>query len=211
MTESEARDITGGLSHTAKMPCPSFSLPAAACKTGSKLAGQAGTVCSSCYAKKGNYARFPVVKNLLQHRLDLLEHWIATKPSTWVEAMVTLIGDYRYFRWHDSGDVQSEAHMAAIAKVAHHLPKTDFWLPTHEVWVARQAAKGAYPDNLVVRLSAAKVDGPPSRMAGLTSTVHLLTVPKSEDLCRAPENGNKCGTCRKCWDRGVRNIAYMFH
>jgi hypothetical protein len=32
----------------------------------------------------------------------------------WVEAMITLIGDDRYFRWHDSGDVQDAAHFTKI-------------------------------------------------------------------------------------------------
>ena len=209
MTELEAKLITGGLSHTSKMPCPSFSLPASACVTGAKLATQDGTLCKSCYAKKGNYTRFRKVAETLQTRLDLLEHWMEESPRTWVEAMTTLIQNYRYFRWHDSGDVQSRPHWEAIKAVARALPDTRFWLPTHEVWVAKNDIKGR-PGNLLVRLSATKVDGPAARSVAHTSTVYRDRPPRGE-VCPAPQQGNQCGNCRKCWDRGVLDVSYALH
>jgi hypothetical protein len=50
------------LSFPSKMPCASVGLPAiVACRTGAKLAQVPGSVCSGCYAMKGNY-RFSNVK-----------------------------------------------------------------------------------------------------------------------------------------------------
>lgn len=210
MTKLMAEMITGGLTHTSKMPCPSFSLPASACKTGAKLAVQPGTVCSKCYAMRGNYARFTHVKSKLAQRLELLEHWLEEGPAAWIIAMTELIEPYAYFRWHDSGDVQGKKHLAALVEIARALPLTKFWLPTHEVWVARAAKGEMWPENLVVRLSASKVDGPASRVADLTSTVYRDTAPNG-DVCPAPQQGNQCGSCRKCWDPEVKNIAYAFH
>ena len=58
MKTSEALKIVGGLSKPSKMPGWAYGLPAAECKTGSKLAQVPGSVCSGCYALKGCYV-FP--------------------------------------------------------------------------------------------------------------------------------------------------------
>jgi hypothetical protein len=61
----------------------------------------AGSTCEGCYATKGCYV-FPVVQAAQYRRLA------AIKNPLWVEAMATLINSKKskYFRWHDSGDVQ---------------------------------------------------------------------------------------------------------
>ena len=58
MKTNEALKIVGGLSKPSKMPGWAYGLPAAECKTGSKLAKIPGTVCYGCYALKGCYV-FP--------------------------------------------------------------------------------------------------------------------------------------------------------
>ena len=55
MKVKEAKAITGGLTYTTKMPGPSYNTPASRCITGAKLRKVPGSVCSSCYALKGNY------------------------------------------------------------------------------------------------------------------------------------------------------------
>ena len=58
----EALKIVGGITKTnKKMPGYAYGLPAAVCKTGSKLRKIKGSVCESCYAFKGNYHRFPAI------------------------------------------------------------------------------------------------------------------------------------------------------
>ena len=75
--------------------------------------------------------------------------------------MVFLIRYYcdRYFRWPSSGDLQGENHLRNIVTLAKHTPDVKHWLSTREAEVVR--AVGQFPDNLVVRLSATKIDGKP--------------------------------------------------
>src|SRR5947207_15588532 len=62
-----AETITGGLSFTSKMPCPSWGIPATRCKIGSVLAQRDGSVCSRCYAMRGRY-QFEAVQRKLEER-----------------------------------------------------------------------------------------------------------------------------------------------
>jgi len=41
-----------------------------------------------------------------------------------------------------------------------------------------------------------------------TSTV--VTDP-SKATCPAPQQGNECKSCRACWDKKVKNVAYLAH
>src|SRR3954465_7511750 len=118
-----AAEITGGLSNPSKMPGHGYSLPAKECKTGAKLAKIPGTTCHNCYALKGRYS-FPNVQNALYRRLESL------KDPKWVEAMVTQIksSEDKYFRWHDSGDLQSVEHLQLITQVCLQTPKVKHWL-----------------------------------------------------------------------------------
>ena len=117
MLKKEARQITGGLSKPSKMPGPAHNLPAVACKTGAKLVKIPGSVCAGCYALKGRY-RFNNVQAALKRRLQALE------DPRWVDAMVTLITGEKYFRWHDSGDIQSLKHLENIFRSVQAYTKT---------------------------------------------------------------------------------------
>ena len=199
MLKKEARKITGGLSKPSKMPGPAYNLPAWACKTGAKLRKVKGSPCYGCYAFKGRY-NFSNVQLALKRRLEALE------SPLWVEAMVTLIKGQEFFRWHDSGDIQSEQHLKNIFEVCKLTPETKHWLPTQE----RQYLPDleAVPDNLIIRLSGSKVDGPAPKAWPWTSSV--VTSSKTR-TCPAPEQGNECGSCRACWDKSTPNVAYGKH
>ena len=125
MLKKEARKITGGLSKPSKMPGPAYNLPAQRCITGAKLVKVPGSVCAGCYALKGRY-RFKNVQDALNRRLKALE------DPRWVEAMVELVTGEKHFRWHDSGDIQSEKHLLNIFEVCKRTPATAHWLPTRE-------------------------------------------------------------------------------
>lgn len=62
MKVTEAKKITDSLTRTSKMPGLSYSLPAWACQTGSKLRKVKTSPCYGCYALKGNYKRYPAIK-----------------------------------------------------------------------------------------------------------------------------------------------------
>ena len=198
MNKKEAKQITGGLSAPSKMPGPAFNLPAQACITGSKLVKIPGSVCAGCYALKGRY-RFRNVKEALARRLAGLTH------AEWIPAMVVLIDNTPWFRWHDSGDLQGVQHLKNIFEVCKLTPLTRHWLPTREAKFL-PLNSDSIPKNLIIRLSGHKIDKPAPGFWPWTSTV--VTAGKS---CPAAEQDNQCKDCRACWDRGTDNIAYGLH
>ena len=171
MNTKEASKIVGKLSKTSKMPCYSYNLPATKCITGSKMAKIKGTTCYDCYALKGMY-NFPVVKEAMMRRYEAINH------PEWVFAMSVLINSKKskYFRWHDSGDIQSIEHLQKIFEVCKSTPNTIHWLPTREAQILKQVDKKDVPDNLVIRLSAIKVDGNAPKSWDLTSTVSTKNI-----------------------------------
>ena len=140
MKIKDAIKITDSFTKTSKMPGLSYSLPAWECKTGWKLAQVPGTPCFSCYAKKGNYTRYPAIKAAQYRRLD------AIKNPYWVEAMAALINSKKpdVFRWHDSGDVQDEAHLFKIFEVCENTPTKKHWMPTREAWTKKYLDQKLY-------------------------------------------------------------------
>ena len=200
MLKKEANIIVGGLSAPGKMPCPSINLPATACVTGQILAKVPGTTCYGCYALKGRY-KFKNTKIAMDRRLDALS------DSRWVRAMVVLMKDRKYFRWHDSGDLQSAWHLKRILEVCKQTPDTKHWLPTREAKLLQYLDPDIIPKNLLIRLSATKVNGAASKSWPWTSTV----TDGKDKTCPAPDQGGKCKSCRQCWDRSVINVQYAKH
>lgn len=209
MGVGEARKIVGGLGSPSKMPGHSYGLPTRACQIGMLLAKQTGTTCSHCYADKRGMYRFDTVQACQERRLASLS------DPRWVEAMVIAIRATRdsHFRWHDSGDLQSPAHLGLIAQVARALPHIQFWLPTREYGhVGVYMAENTVPANLTIRLSAHKLDTAPPEMHGLPgSGVRATTTPVMGQTCPAPEQNNKCGECRACWNPDIRVVWYHRH
>ena len=199
MLVKEAVKITGSMTRTSKMPGLSYSLPAWACQTGSKLRLVPGTPCHGCYALKGNYIRYPAIKKAQYYRLASLDR------ESWVTAMVAQIKRQKWFRWHDAGDVQSVDHMNKIFEVCRLTPLTRHWLPTQERKYLPLPGS-SIPDNLVIRLSGSKIDGPRP-----TCWPHTSTVVTKSATCPAPSQGGKCRTCRNCWNKDIKNISYGKH
>jgi hypothetical protein len=210
MTPQLAKQITGGLSKPSKMPGFAYSIPAQACNVGSKLRAVKDSICSKCYALKGRYV-FSNVKRALQRRLDAIAH------PLWIEAMAFQISQaaVNVFRWHDSGDVQSLAHLENIVAVCKKTPDVRHWLPTREYGVVREFLDkhGSFPDNLNVRLSAYMVDGPlPLALADrMGVTVSGVTSDKTKANCPAYTQGGVCGSCRACWDKNTKVVLYPKH
>ena len=199
MLVKEAKKITGSMTRTKKMPGLSYSLPAWECKTGSKLRLVPGTPCHGCDALKGNYIRYPAIKKAQYYRLASLVQ------GSWVAAMVAQVKRQKYFRWHDAGDVQSPEHMNKILEVCRQTPDTKHWLPTQERPYLPQPEM--VPDNLVIRLSGSKVDGPPPTAWPHTSSVTT----KGGASCPSAQQGGKCKECRACWTKSIKNVSYGKH
>ena len=200
MNTKEAWALVGGLSKPSKMPGWSIGIPAAECKTGGKLVNVKGSVCEGCYALKGRY-RFSNVQQALQRRLAALE------DPRWVDAMVVLIKDQDWFRWHDSGDIQSLKHLENIFEVCKRTSQTRHWMPTREAQFLKQVDPATIPSNLIIRMSSHMIDQAPVKFWPWTSTV----TSGSARTCPAPDQGNQCGSCRACWDRATPNVCYGKH
>ena len=211
--KKDAINIAGSCTQTKKMPSESYSLPAKECITGSKLVNVKGSVCEGCYALKGNYHRFKSNIEPAQYkRLESIKH------PDWVKAMVKLIGNKPYFRWHDSGDLQSVDHLYKIAEVARQLDKTLFWLPTREYDIVKEFVKNhAIPHNLIIRMSTMMIDQPAKLPRSLQGYANILTssVHSQKELdgfkCLAPKQEGQCRSCRACWDNKVTNVSYHVH
>ena len=200
MLVKEARKITDSLTRTSKMPGLSYSLPAWACQTGAKLRKVKTSPCYGCYALKGNYTRYPAIKIAQYRRLA------AIKMEGWTRAMAVQILKQKYFRWHDAGDVQSHEHMAKIIEVCKLTPNTKHWLPTQERQYLPKPED--VPDNLIIRLSRSKVDGPAGNAWTHDSGV---TTKEGERTCPAPDQGGACKDCRACWNKDIKSVIYGKH
>lgn len=200
----DAEAVAGKLGKPSKMPGYAYGLPARRCPVGALLVKIKGSVCSSCYALKGRYV-FPNVQQALERRYASLKH------PQWIEALIYMIERRKceFFRWHDSGDLQGEWHLANIVEIANRCPDTRFWLPTREKATVSKylAAHGAFPRNLVVRVSATMIDGPAPSAFNTTSTV----VSDGSHTCPAYKQGGTCGSCRACWNPTVQNVSYPKH
>ena len=198
MNIKEAQAITGSMTRTSKMPGLSYSLPAWECKTGSKLRKIKNSVCSACYALKGNYTRYKAIKAAQYVRLASLN------SELWTAAIVTQIKRQKYFRWHDAGDVQDVQHLNKIYEVCRLTPSTKHWMPTREAWIKDHL--DSKPDNLVIRFSAPMID-----QAAPASWPNSSEVVTEGATCPAPQQGNSCGDCRNCWNPEIKTIKYGKH
>ena len=203
-----ALEICHTLSQPGKMPCKSYSIPARKCLTGGKLQKVPGSVCFVCYALQHSYT-WPNTIRAMNKRFASLSH------PLWADAIAYLIkaDGNPFFRWHDSGDIQSVDHLRKIVKVAHLCPRVTFWLPTREPRIVSDFLKsgGIVPENLTIRLSAFMVNAPaPERLAKSLGVVSSI-VTTGAGNCNAPRQGGKCLDCRKCWDKSESVVSYEQH
>lgn len=210
MMLKEAHAVTGGLSLPSKMPGYGYSLPASACKVGSILRSKKGSVCSKCYARKGRYV-FPNVAACLRRRLSSI-----TDPR-WVDCMVFQIrlrqkSGHRYFRWHDSGDLQSDEHLKNIFEVCRQTRGVKHWMPTKEYkMVYDRIAQEECPSNLVIRLSGYMLDEAPETDLLISSTHTSEDNVPGAHICQAVKYGHPCGRCRACWNPEIKHVSYGEH
>ena len=209
INKNELDSITGGLSKPSKMPCHSFSIPASKCITGAKLRKIDKTICSKCYALKGRYV-FNNVQDALNRRYDALNN------PLWVEAMIETLQRFEksaFFRWHDSGDLQSIDHLKQIIAVCNGTSHLQHWLPTREYSIISQYIEqgNKLPTNLTVRLSAFMFNGNTPDAIAKRLGVQVSGATEQGYSCPSANQDNKCGNCRACWNKEVFSITYKKH
>ena len=211
MLVKDAKKLANISTGNSKMPGTTFAIDAFACKTGSKLAKIPGTPCHVCYARKLQKLR-PTVDMGWKANLAKWES-VESDPGQWVQSVAFQILRYNvdgFHRWFDSGDLQSLEMLIAIVEVCKLTPHIKHWLPTQEREILAAYEKNhTLPENLVVRVSASKINGKPPRAANTSNVVTDFS--NWMDICRAETRNNTCGHCRKCWDKNVSNISYPKH
>lgn len=218
-------DIT--LSQPGKMPSYGWSLPAGMACPASKATvarHKGNAVCSSCYAKEGNY-RFPNVQASLEKRFAFVRASLAQdNGDTFVRTMVDMVSRAvkvtgPYFRIHDSGDFFHPMYVDCWRRIAEALPDVRFWAPTREhlrpMMLPSLRALAALP-NVTIRPSAEAVDAPAPDVGGLAkgSAVRRAGLPVlTDNACPATEGEPSCDAhaCRKCWDSPETSVTYRLH
>jgi len=216
MNKKQLIENIGGISVTSKMPCDSFNLSAFYCNTGSKLRKIKNSACSDCYALKGNYIRYrKTLDNAHKRKMNIYND----NHLKWRNNFVLYLNKYaikksNYWRWFDSGDLQSYQMLLDIIFIAKNTPNIMHWLPTHERGHYNKLLKNKHikiPDNICIRVSAPMQD---SILKGVqnTSSIHNKKVNDEGTFnCVAPKQDNQCLDCRACWDKDIKNINYLKH
>ena len=164
--------------------------------------------CKGCYAIGGNY-RFSNVKAPREsNKLD----W---QRLEWADDMVQALGNDRFFRWFDSGDMYSLGLAEKMLEVMIRTPWVSHWLPTRmhkfpKFMLVLNQMKTL--KNVSVRFSSDSVQG--EYIKGVHGSVIVATpqdVKKGMTLCKAYSNEGKCNGCRACYDKKVKLIAYPAH
>ena len=210
LTIKQASKNIGGLSNTSKMPCPSYGLNTENCITGSKLKLIENTVCNICYVDHGFATVYPCVRIAQNKRLELYN----ADPQLWIESIAFILNkrNSEFFRWFDSGDLQSVKMLKDIVSICNNTPNCKHWLPTKETKFVSQYKKqyGNFPANLTIRLSAVYVDGKPPLTESNRLNVQVSEVTsKGNFTCLAPLQEHKCLDCRMCWDSNIKSIIYQ--
>jgi hypothetical protein len=117
--------------------------------------------------------------------------------------------ELRFFRWHDSGDVQSVPHLSAIARIARENPDIRFWLPTKETrFVAEFLRDESCPENLTIRVSNPLVGQSRFPLSGLPASSVGAGIGYR---CPASNQDGKCLDCRECWNSDAPMVDYPKH
>ena len=176
------------------------------------MAKHSGTVCNLCYARKGFYSE-DHVQRALHRRKERV------KDPRWMDAMVFLLKDERYFRWFDTGDLLGLWHLYMIVEVCRRTPHCRHWLATREYGIVKEfVQRNDIPENLNIRVSADPIDQNHQQTPIQGCTVSTVsTVPmKDAHNCPAsfgPFSKRSCelANCRACWDRSVHRVNYRLH
>jgi len=118
-----------------------FSIPAYKSETGKVTCPFADSCIKFCYAQKGNYKRFPSVRNGMEKKYQL------TKQDNFIELMNKEIIKKKpdFIRVHDSGDYYSKAYLNKWLTIAEQNPSVKFYSYTNSIKFIKELK--TIPDN----------------------------------------------------------------
>ena len=219
----EAYIKTGGVSDTSKMPCYSWGIPAFTCRKGKRMRDEhPNSVCGICYAFSGAY-NWKMVKDAYYNRYKC---WHELPDREWVNYMTTILSSKKvrksgYFRWFDSGDIQSLSMIYQIIEIADRTPFLEHWVATREDEDIEKVLTEYIPDNLVFRLSHTykdQLDKDISDCADRKNINQSLVVSSTsvkllnkQFTCPSSLQDGKCLDCRACWNHKVKHVVYIEH
>lgn len=118
-----------------------FSIPAYKSESGKITCPFADSCIKFCYAQKGNYKRFPSVRNGMEKKYQL------TKQDNFVELMNKEIIKKKpdFIRVHDSGDYYSKTYLNKWLTIAEQNPKVKFYSYTNSIKFIKELK--TIPDN----------------------------------------------------------------
>ena len=215
-TLKKARELTGGgiTSKNKKMPFYNYDLSAWDCKKGSQLRKVKNSVCSDCYAMKGNYLQYKNASVGASHQYHLKS---LDNGFKWVMGMAYQIlkTQTKYFRFHASGDLQSLDHAIQIINLAKLTPSFKYWIPTRETKILKELKEQniSIPKNCVFRVSAPLINGHLNSKV-FRNTSSVITSEKNasgKNICPSLNQGGMCLDCRNCWNTRIKNINYLYH
>ena len=219
MTKKELLQNIGGISKTSKMPCGSWSLSARWCKVGSKLNLVKGSACFDCYALGGYYIMYEkTILKAYERNLKAFNSDIESFTTSFIEYLERFEKS-GFFRWFDSGDLQSTSMLEDIIIIAIRTPSIKHWIATREYNIVSTLKKeGAWiPNNLVIRLSHDHVDELDADSIPYYVNQSTVISDKSTKLtpkqftCPSSLQDGQCLDCRACWNSRVKNVAYIEH
>lgn len=167
-------------------------------------------MCEKCYTKRNNYL-WPAVQARMQRRYEI---WRDMDPMEWIHKFSLVLNHKKagdYFRWFDSGDLQSVDMLWQINTIAYLTPWMKHWLPTKEAQMVHDflREKGGFADNLTLRVSLPMFED--KRPVKYDPRILTASSSKVSWDCPAHTQGNKCGDCRKCWDKSILHVTYRRH
>lgn len=239
---NQATEDVGGFADTSKLPCAAWGIPSEYCKTGGKLRSVPDSPCFDCYAAGTTGAGKFKLSMYGQENVKAANErrFVAYNddPKKWAKNMAVALSTEPYFRWFDSGDLQSPEMLGHIIDVARATPGTKHWLPTKErpmvdKWM-RDHPGETIPDNLTIRISLPRKDIPtegyerkpnaymPSAMFPVAGEYSIGRAEEYKQgvkegkvgLCPAPMQGGACNPatgagCRRCFQR--EDVTYLQH
>ena len=155
-----------------------------------------------CYATKGNYQ----YENVKKPRFENLKEF-TQNPTKYFQEVIDFLnnGDviYKFFRWHDSGDIVNEIYLDGMVRVAKACKQTKFLAFTKKFELINEYLdKGnKIPSNLRIVFSAwdkdFKVENPynfPVYYVDFKKKELNPVIPKISSTC-----SGSCVSCKTCW------------